>query len=433
MAHGLSGQGIVVVGGQWGDEGKGRIVDTLAKDCDVVVRFQGGNNAGHSLHIGETSLVLHLIPCGIMRPDKICMIGNGVVIDPEVLFQEMDLLAGHGVKCTADNLKIAKNAHMIFPFHKLIDAARENKPGMQLGTTKRGIGPCYEDKVARFGIVASDLLSPRIIRKKLENIFGNRFLDRSSDLSIESLMDWAQMIGNRLAPFLCDVGEALEHFLKQGRSVLFEGAQGALLDVDHGTYPFVTSSNCVAAQAAIGSGIGAHWLKEVLMVSKAYCTRVGEGPFFSETDPVEQERFRRLGNEFGATTGRPRRCGWIDLPALKYAARINGATGLVLTKIDILAGLGPIKVGVSYSCQGNSGLSFMEAMAAFNEGHVVSMEYKELKAAGVMPDRAEKITDFPQPLRDLCSMIEDYVGIPIRIISYGRERGQEFFISHEKN
>lgn len=430
MAQERFGRGIVVVGGQWGDEGKGRIVDALAQDCDVVVRFQGGNNAGHSLHIGGTALVLHLIPCGIMRAGKVSMIGNGAVIDPEVLFQEMEVLLKHGVKCTSDNLKIARNAHVIFPFHKLIDTARENKPGSHIGTTKRGIGPCYEDKVARFGIVTADLLSRPILKKKLENVFNNRRLrDVSSTITVESLIDWARMMGERLAPFLCDVGDLLHQYLMAGQNVLFEGAQGALLDVDHGTYPYVTSSNCIAAQAAIGSGIGAHWLKEVLLVSKAYCTRVGEGPFFSEAEPIMQERLRNLGNEFGATTGRPRRCGWLDLPALKYAARINGATGLVITKVDILTGLGTVKIGVGYSCQGKKGLSFMEAMQASHEGLSIAMEYQELKSPHAMPSRAEEMSDFPETIRRICAMVEDFVGLPIRIISYGRERGQEFFVS----
>lgn len=427
MSHEFKGQGLVVVGGQWGDEGKGRIVDSLAKDCDVIVRFQGGNNAGHSLHIGDQSLVLHLIPCGIMREGKVSVIGNGVVIDPDVLFLEIDLLSRHGVKCTNANLRIASNAHIIFSFHKMIDADRENKSESHIGTTKRGIGPCYEDKVARFGIVAKDLLSKDLLKKKLKNVFSNRHLDRSIN-DFDEIMAKALMHGEKLAPFLCDTGEFIADCFAKRKRVLFEGAQGTLLDVDHGTYPFVTSSNCVAAQASIGAGVGMHWLSEVLMVSKAYCTRVGEGPFFTEGSPMEQERFRKLGNEFGATTGRPRRCGWLDLPALKYAARLNGATGLVLTKVDILAGLGPIKIATSYSHKQKS-LSFVEAMDLHAHGISFEVNYAELEAINDMPTIATSVSDLPKVIRELCGMIEKELAIPIRMVSYGQKRGAEFMIN----
>ena len=309
--------GIVVIGGQWGDEGKGRIVDSLASKSDVIVRFQGGNNAGHSLHFENKSLVLHLIPCGIVRPGKIAVIGNGVVIDPDVLFEEIENLRKLGFTISPDNLKISDRAHIIFSYHKKLDAEREQ--GSQfIGTTKRGIGPCYEDKIARFGIRARDLLSEDILRKKIVN--NQRSRGFNDDLN--HLLSQALGFARQLEPFLCDTGELLEKYLKDDKAVLFEGAQGSLLDVDHGTYPYVTSSNCIAAQAALGSGIGVKWLKEVLLVSKAYCTRVGEGPFFTELEPEQQEKFRERGNEFGATTGRARRCGWLDLSALKYAARL---------------------------------------------------------------------------------------------------------------
>lgn len=432
MAHGLSAQGIVVVGGQWGDEGKGRIVDSLAEYSDVVVRFQGGNNAGHSLHIGEQSLVLHLIPCGIMRPGRVCMIGNGVVIDPEVLFKEIEMLNAHGVAVSFDNLRIARNAHIIFPFHKQMDALREAATSFHIGTTKRGIGPCYEDKVGRFGITVADLLSPTTLRKKLqiaEDRYRAEFGRFEQPFMQHALFDWATSMGDRLAPFMCDVGESLDAMFKQGKRVLFEGAQGALLDVDHGTYPYVTSSNCVAAQAAIGSGVGATRLKEVLLVTKAYCTRVGEGPFFSETSPIEQERFRKLGNEFGATTGRPRRCGWLDIPALKYAARINGASAIAVTKTDILAGLGTIRVGMSYRAGGKTGLTFLEAMQLFHEGETVTMDYQDFAPVGPMPDRIDAWSDLPKTIQDVCRTVEESLEIPIRLISYGRERGQEFFVA----
>lgn len=425
MAQKQRGQGLVVVGGQWGDEGKGRIVDALSERADVVVRFQGGNNAGHSLHIGDTSIVLHVVPCGIMRPEKICMIGNGVVIDPEVLFQEIDMLRSHDVEVFPHNLKIAKNAHIIFPFHKSVDAARESTSSA-LGTTKRGIGPCYEDKVGRLGILAQDLLSTSVLRKKLEKIATLRHF--GEPLDIDALTTWAHAAADRLAPFLCDVGHELDSLVKQGKNVLFEGAQGALLDIDHGSYPFVTSSNCVAAQAAIGSGIGPRYLDDVLIVTKAYCTRVGEGPFFCEASAEQQSIFRALGNEFGATTGRPRRCGWLDLPALKYAARINGACGIVLTKVDILAGLLSLKVGVDYAVGEHRGLSFVDAMEAFHQGFNVEVIYQDLAPVEKIPDHVWSFAEFPKSVRDLCHVIESFVELPIRIISYGSKRGQELFI-----
>ncbi len=417
-----SNKGLVVIGGQWGDEGKGRIVDTLAENFDAVVRFQGGNNAGHSLHIGDTSVVLHLIPCGIMRPNKTCIIGNGVVIDPEVLFKEMDVLAKHGISCTKENLKISKNAHIIFPFHKFIDARRENEATNFIGTTKRGIGPCYEDKAARFGILAKDLLSEDVLTKKLEAVLKERNVPMTfSDLFFE-----ARTFGERLRPFLCDTGEIIEGFFKRGQKVLFEGAQGALLDVDHGTYPFVTSSNCVAAQASIGSGIGMKWLDEVWLVSKAYCTRVGEGPFFTEVSAVEQDHFRSIGNEFGATTGRPRRCGWLDLVALKYAARINGATGLILTKVDILSELKENKVGTGYRYK-NSAIGFSDAVELYQNGQQIDVEYLSIPPMESFVG-VKKLSDLPKSAQIICELIEKHADMPVKMISFGKERGQELLL-----
>ncbi len=431
MAHGLSAQGMVVVGGQWGDEGKGRIVDALAEYCDVVVRFQGGNNAGHSLHIQEKSLVLHLIPCGIVRAGRVSIIGNGVVIDPDVLFEEINMLEAHDVPVSFANLKIAQHAHIIFPYHKLIDAARESSSSSPIGTTKRGIGPCYEDKVGRFGITVHDLFSPKVLRQKLERALA-RHRDELSRINqpypIEAMLDWANNAARGLLPFVCDVGETLDGYLRAGKRVLFEGAQGSLLDVDHGTYPFVTSSNCIAAQASIGSGIGMTKLTDVLLVSKAYCTRVGEGPFFSEASIEEQDLFRRLGNEFGATTGRPRRCGWLDLPALKYAARINGATATALTKVDILSGLGAIRIGTSYCANGQRDLSFAEALQKFQEGENVTMAYQDLPVMEPITERVNSLADFPATIQELCRIIENHVGVPVRMISYGKKRGQELWL-----
>lgn len=416
-------RGLVVLGGQWGDEGKGRIVDTLAENYDAVVRFQGGNNAGHSLHIGDKSLVLHLIPCGIMRPEKICFIGNGVVIDPEVLFKEIENLKKHGIECSPKNLKIARNAHIILPIHKFIDARREESAENFIGTTKRGIGPCYEDKVSRFGILASDLLNDALLHKKIEVLK----IERSLPENFSDLFESARAFGERLKPFLCDTGEILESMLKNGQRVLFEGAQGSLLDVDHGTYPFVTSSNCVAAAASIGSGIGPKWLDDVWLVSKAYCTRVGEGPFFTEVEAHEQDHFRSIGSEFGATTGRPRRCGWLDLKALRYASRINGASGLVLTKIDILSHLKEIKVGREYRFK-NSSLNFLDAMELYLAGHQVEVLYEILPPMGPMPESVKKLSDLPKTAQKICELIEKEAELEVKMVSFGRERGQELML-----
>jgi adenylosuccinate synthase len=418
-----AGHGIVVVGGQWGDEGKGRIVDSLSADCALTVRFHGGNNAGHSLHFDGKSLVLHLIPCGIVRATNIAVIGNGVVIDPEVLLKEMNDLRQAGIKCSPSNLKISLHAHVILPIHKSLDQKRESDSKSFLGTTKRGIGPCYEDKIARFGIRMGDLVRPPILRSKLEKLLNHH--DEKDPTKLNEVIAQCLTFGDQLKAFLCDSGEYISQMLENNARVLFEGAQGALLDVDHGSYPFVTSSNCVAAQASIGSGVGPKWLNEVLMVSKAYCTRVGEGPFLTELDQAGQEIFRQVGNEFGATTGRPRRCGWLDLPALKYAARINGATGLVITKFDILAGLGPIKIATGYRSAAGQDLSFSDAMDLVLAGEQVLPVYREFAPIESLPSSIKKMSDLPESFRQICELIEREVGAPIMMISYGKERGQE--------
>ncbi len=417
------GYGIVVVGAQWGDEGKGRIVDTLASTCDATVRYHGGNNAGHSLHFNDQSLVLHLIPCGIVREGNIAIIGNGVVIDPEALLKEMDDLRQHGIACTPQNLKISRHAHLILPIHRLIDQQRESEAKSFLGTTKRGIGPSYEDKVARYGIRMGDLLDPKLLEKKLSNLLERHGQKDSRQLS--ETLQFCLSFGDQLRLFLCDSGETVDNLLKKGARILFEGAQGALLDVDHGTYPYVTSSNCVAAQAAIGSGVGPTAIDEVVMVSKAYCTRVGEGPFLTELNEKEQKLFREKGNEFGATTGRPRRCGWLDIPALSYAARINGATGIIITKFDILEGLGPIKVATSYRDAQQKDLSFSEAMDRTLLGEKIFPVYEEFAPIENISASIKKFDDLPLSFRQICQLIEKEVGVPIIMVSFGKERGQE--------
>lgn len=419
------GEASVVIGGQWGDEGKGRIVDILAKDCDIVARFQGGNNAGHSLHFDNKSLVLHLIPCGIIHEEKVAVIGNGVVIDPLVLFKEIAILKELSIEVSPKNLKISRDAQIILPLHKSLDALREKNTNQPIGTTLRGIGPCYEDKVARFGVRASDLLSKHLLLKKIENIKNNRQVDLSYHVDF---VDDYLAYGQKIKPFLCDVGDYLENNLFLGKRVLFEGAQGTLLDVDHGTYPYVTSSNCVASQAATGSGIGCHWIKNVYLVSKAYCTRVGEGPFFSEANDEMDQEIRKKGQEFGATTGRPRRCGWLDLVALKYAKRVNGAKALILTKVDILQGLGPIKVVTSYKSKDQDNISFSEALYLYNLGEKVDVEYKEFDPIDDFPTNVGHVDEFPSSLKNLLSFVEESLKIPVSMVSYGPKRGQELYL-----
>jgi adenylosuccinate synthase len=427
----LNGLGIVVVGGQWGDEGKGRIVDALSEKCDVTVRFQGGNNAGHSLYFGDKSIVLHLIPCGVVR-GKPALIGNGVVVDPEVLLKEIALLKQLGIICTPQLLRISRHAHVILPLHKELDGFREDHALTKIGTTKRGIGPTYEHKVARIGLRVVDLCSPtRVVEKITETLTNCRETGVALTDQAPAMIKLALKWGEQLRPFMADVGEEASQAIAKGQRVLFEGAQGALLDVDHGTYPFVTSSNCVAGQAATGTGIGPRHLTDVLMVTKAYCTRVGEGPFFSECDASTGEKLRALGHEYGATTGRARRCGWLDLPALKYAARLNGATGLVMTKIDVLAQMGEFKVVVAYrSSAGGATLTFNEAMEIFDNGGQVECETIHMVVDGTMPEQASKISDFPASMQRFLRLVEEKVGVQIRMISYGKHRGQEFW-THE--
>lgn len=423
MASLFNGLGVVVVGGQWGDEGKGRIVDALAKECDVTVRFQGGNNAGHSLYFGEKSVVLHLIPCGVVTGRR-SLIGNGVVIDPEVLLHEMQTLNGLDVPCHPGVLGISRTAHVILPVHKMLDAEREENSGQKIGTTKRGIGPTYEAKVRRVGLRMGDLVNKKRCEDKISQLIDESPAAKSNK---SELVEKSLSFGDTLSPFLTDVGEELEKSLSMKKRILFEGAQGALLDVDHGTYPYVTSSNCVAAQASIGAGIGPKHLTDIWMVTKAYSTRVGEGPFFSELDTVMTEKLRTLGNEYGATTGRPRRIGWLDLPALKYAARLNGATGIVLTKIDVLAELANFSVVTHYHADDGSSLTFGEAMEVWANGGQISTKEKIFAMDEAISRSMSSLKELPRTCRNLCDLIENELQIPIKMVSYGRQRGQEFF------
>jgi len=351
---------VVVVGAQWGDEGKGKIVDRFTEFADVVARYQGGNNAGHTLVVDGEKTVLHLIPAGVLHAGKTCIIGNGVVVDPTVFMMEIDRLKQKGYLADDSQLVLSLDAHVIMPWHKAVDLARENAMGAgKIGTTGRGIGPTYEDKVARRGIRVRDLLDEaRLSRKVKERLPAAqdelRRLGAEARLEADVIAREYAALGKRLAVYAKDASRLLHDLIRQGRSVLFEGAQGTMLDVDHGTYPFVTSSNTVAANAATGTGVGPTCIDEVIGIAKAYSTRVGGGPYPTEEKGETGEQLRKIGQEFGATTGRPRRTGWFDAVAMRYAARVNGLDGLAIMKLDVLSGFPELKICVAYQLDGRT-------------------------------------------------------------------------------
>ena len=417
---------VVIIGAQWGDEGKGKIVDLLSRELDVIVRFQGGNNAGHTIKVAGEQTILHLIPAGILHKGKVCLIGNGVVCDPSVFLTEVDELGAKGVDVSAARLKISKRTHLILPYHKALDVAREaHKAGKKIGTTGRGIGPCYEDKMARVGVRAGDLTNPALVREKIEAALVEKnalfSLYGCAVLSADDVYDELMGLAPRLLPYLADVPGEIAAAWAQGRSVLFEGAQGTHLDIDHGTYPFVTSSNTVSGNAAAGSGISPRALERIIGIVKAYTTRVGSGPFPSElTDPTG-EFLRDKGHEFGATTGRPRRCGWLDVVILRESVRLNGLTDIALTKLDVLRGLPSIKICTGYEYHGQH-LDFPPQEEG-GLGHVTPV-YEEL------PGFSEDITAcrswdaLPVNVRDYISRIEALTGVRVSIVSVGPDRDQ---------
>ena len=425
---------LVCVGGQWGDEGKGKIVDILSERSDVVVRFQGGNNAGHTLVVKGEKTVLHLIPSGILHPHCACVIGNGVVIDPTVLLSEIEPLVARGVIKNHQQLLISPLCHVIFPYHTRLDAAREGHKGdHKIGTTKRGIGPAYEDKAARRGIRLADLLHKTTLTKQVgENIrhvnaeLVGLSTETYSASDIETMVEQMWTLGQKLQPYLADTQDFLHQALRQKKHVLFEGAQGAMLDIDLGSYPYVTSSNCVAGQAAAGSGVGPTQINRVLIVSKAYATRVGSGPFPTELNDATGEWLREHGSEYGATTGRPRRCGWLDLVALRYACHINGATDLALTKLDILGGQEKIKVCVAYEINGKRHEQFPWDM---NELIKAKPIFEEMPGFAKLPSHAKDLSALPTQAQKYVNFILSYTGLKLSILSLGPERGQEIVLA----
>jgi len=416
---------VIIVGTQWGDEGKGKVVDLLAEQADLIVRFQGGNNAGHTLVVNGKKHIFHLLPSGILHQDKKCMIGNGVVLDPGVLIQEMDRLEEAGLRVTPDNLLISLYTHVIMPYHRALDLAREKSKGRSaIGTTGRGIGPCYEDKVGRGGIRVHDLLDSAVFSEKLaRNLEEKNFILRNffqqEALDPAEIMDEYLAYGERLRPFAGNVSQQLQEADAQGRNILFEGAQGTHLDIDHGTYPYVTSSNTVAGSACCGAGIGPTRIDTVLGVVKAYTTRVGGGPFPSELLDETGEHIRKVGGEFGATTGRPRRCGWLDMVVVNSAVRLNGLSGVVITKLDVLTGIPVLKIGVSYNCRG-SRLDLVPAELDALEACEPVLE--EFPGWDEDIGKVRTWVDLPQNTKKYLKAIEEISGIPIGIISIGPSR-----------
>jgi adenylosuccinate synthase len=418
--------GIVIVGAQWGDEGKGKITDLLAENGDAVVRFQGGNNAGHTIVRGEEEWKLHLIPSGILYPGKRCVIGNGVVIDPKILIEELDALRARRVDVSG--LRISANAHLIMPYHLLLDSAGEAKLGsLQIGTTRRGIGPCYADKAARLGIRVQDLLDEKILKKKIVAAMEPKRLslrpfEKDPSLDLHAMTEEYLTYGHRLEQHIADTARLMWELLDQGEKVIFEGAQGAMLDIDHGTYPFVTSSNPLSGAACVGAGVGPKDIDEVWGVSKAYTTRVGAGPFPSELHDEMGEMIRIRGGEFGTTTGRPRRTGWLDLVALRYAARLNTLTALVLTKLDVLSGFESIQVCTSY--RGAEGAEFDNFPYHQTVLHHTTAELTELRGWNEDLGECRTLSDLPDAAREYLQFIEEHTGAPVALIGVGPGREQ---------
>jgi len=418
---------VVIVGAQWGDEGKGKIVDLFTSCADVVVRYQGGANAGHTLVVGGVKTVLHLVPSGVLHAGKRCFIGNGVVVDPEALDDEIELLQGRGLLGDPAQLVVSENAHVILPYHKRIDVGREQKTGRtKIGTTGRGIGPCYEDKVARRGIRMRDLLKHHALRdllaERLEEANAQIRSLGGEPVELEKMHSWAAELGEKLAPYIGDASEKLAHEVERGKAVLFEGAQGTLLDVDHGTYPFVTSSNTVAGNAAVGSGLGPTAIDSVIGISKAYTTRVGNGPLPTELNDEAGDRLRMVGVEYGATTGRPRRCGWLDALVLRYAARVNGLSGLAITKLDVLTGLEKLHIAVAYRlADGRIAHEFPSDPELLAQAQPV---YEELPGWKEPIADVREYKELPENARRYVERVEQLVGVEGIAVSVGAERAQ---------
>jgi len=424
---------VAIIGAQWGDEGKGKIVDLFTHDADIIVRFQGGNNAGHTLVVDGKKTVLHLVPSGALHPGKLCVIGNGVVVDPEVLLKEIAGLKQNGWLLDDASLRISEEAHLIMPYHKAIDQARERLRGEgMIGTTGRGIGPAYEDKVARIGIRFIDLLEEETFQEKLrrnieeKNIYLKAILKEKA-LDFNKIHDRYSGYREKLKTYVTDTGLLLDREMRAGKRVLFEGAQGTLLDVDHGTYPFVTSSNTVAGGVSSGTGVGPCHIHQVIGISKAYTTRVGSGPFPTELHGSEGEILKREGIEFGATTGRPRRCGWFDAVAVRHAVRISGITGLALTKLDVLTGFKKIPICVAYRYDGKLHEEFPASIRAMQSAQPI---LEEMDGWDTPLTAVRRFSDLPANAQKYVRRIEKILETEVILVSVGPDREQTVMLKN---
>jgi adenylosuccinate synthase len=445
--------GVVIVGAQWGDEGKGKVVDLLAERATTIVRFQGGNNAGHTIVRDGEEFKFHLIPSGILHSDKACVIGNGVVVDPRVLLGEIDGLKRAAI--SVNNLRISANAHLIMPYHVLLDTAGETKLGkLSIGTTRRGIGPCYADKALRLGIRVQDLLDEKILRTKIRaalepkqqalrelSVQRRKQLKEAGEdakaidgvagvpdprLDLHTMVEEHINFGHRLEPHITDTARLCWEALDRKETVIFEGAQATLLDLDHGTYPFVTSSNPIAGAATVGAGVGPKDIDEVWGIAKAYATRVGAGPFPTELFDDVGELMVQRGHEFGTTTGRRRRCGWMDLVALRYAVRLNSMDALAITKLDVLSGIGPLRVAVRYRSKEGAVLDTFPYHQSIL--HSATPEYEELPGFDLDLTACRNAEDLPREARDYLGFIADFVGVPVKLVGVGPDREQVIWL-----
>lgn len=422
----------VVVGLQWGDEGKGKITDVLAEKSDYVIRYQGGNNAGHTVYVGEDKFVLHLLPSGVLQCKGKCILGNGVVVNPQAFFNEIEQIEKR--RLSVNHVFISSRAHIIMPYHILLDTYREEFAGSpQIGTTKRGIGPCYEDKVARSGIRVIDLLNPDVLKAKInenlvvKNALFQKLFDKEP-LKFEDIYTKYLEYGMKLKNRIIDSEYEINKAIKEGKNVLFEGAQALMLDIDFGTYPYVTSSSPTTGGSTVGAGVPPTSLKNLIGVSKAYCTRVGNGAFPTELENETGDLIRKIGNEYGASTGRPRRCGWLDLVALRYSCIINGITHLVITKLDVLTNFDKIKVGIAYrTLKGKVKDIFPSSIEELSTYEVI---YQELDGWKEDISNVKSYEDLPISARKYLQFIEDFLGVQIYLVSVGPERSQNIIMSN---
>ena len=424
---------VAVIGAQWGDEGKGKIVDIYTEFADDVVRYQGGNNAGHTLVVGNEKIILHLIPSGVLHPGKRCIIGNGVVLDPEVFIAEIEELKGKGRLEDESNLLLSESLHIIMPYHKRIDIAREARSGAKkIGTTGRGIGPAYEDKIGRRGIRLMDLIDRETFARKLREFLEekNFILEKllgDKPFTFEEIFDQYTAYADILGKYADDTALTLYRDIEDGRKILFEGAQGTLLDVDHGTYPYVTSSSTCAGGACTGTGVSPRDIHEIIGISKAYITRVGSGPFPTELDDADGEKLRQVGGEFGSTTGRPRRCGWFDALVGRYAVRINGLTGVALTKLDVLDAFDTIQICTGYE---HNGKKLAELPASLDVLANCRPVYEEMPGWRTPISDARSFAELPEKAQNYVRRLEELIGCPIVLISVGARRDQTIMLKN---